>query len=240
MKKQKTVTRRYPKGTHPTFDKVYDRLLLTSGITNEKEPTFETAYMQDPASYEHTLQVTKIRRAELKTQLDEKLKLRQQAIDKYLLMGYDEETAQSKAPGLDTILELEARFDFTIIEINSLQRKIDKRDAEKEQKRKAKILPYGPLGGRWGSPPREVDGQICGLVGKILCITDNESPYKGMSIADYMEKVAIPWQRGGTKPEYMKKGLVSPKCKKEDLPAWPEGVKNYLKPEKEVETENIK
>jgi hypothetical protein len=94
----------------------------------------------------------------------------------------------------------------------------------------------------------EIDGQRVGLVDTTMVITEPSSPYCGMAVKDY-RKLSDAWVRARNEhrmamarqraQEIKEKGtssIVVPlgvlKVSRAGLPAWPEGVKNYLVKEK--------
>ena len=111
------------------------------------------------------------------------------------------------------------------------------------------ILYYGPKGsGRLRDGELvELDGQTVEIVGEVLVITSDASPYYGMKVSDYRKHICEPWKtkiaqevKNATKrrqQEIMEKGFSrieipslsgGSHVDKSQLPPWPRGVKNYL------------
>ncbi len=72
-----------------------------------------------------------------------------------------------------------------------------------------------------------IDAQEAGWVNGVLCVTDERSPYRGMSFADYKSLGKQFRQSPEGRPyfEAFGKRRIPP----EILPDWPKGVKNHLK-----------
>ncbi len=145
--------------------------------------------------------------------------------------------------------KLEATIDVYRHEVKRLQEMLKPYEERRLAKRKKAILEHGPLGEHRTSPKQIIDGQQAGFVDGVLCITDDLSPYQGMNLADYktfvvkkfkQEQKALRQKKTKQREdEIMKHGKSfiripesHQRINKEDLPAWPDGVKNHLKKSK--------
>jgi hypothetical protein len=154
-------------------------------------------------------------------------------------------------PGMmEERLKLEANLDIATAELAKIDLMISKFKNKEEEKRNSKVLYYGLQGnGRLKDGILcEIDGQRVSQFNGILVIDEPVSPYDGMAVADYRE-LAKQWRNDriavytGLKKrreaEIAEKGAsniiaqypYSCHVKREDLPAWPKGVKNYKKSE---------
>jgi len=146
-------------------------------------------------------------------------------------------------------VRLEARMDVVLREIEYLQSLIAVQDQKMEEEHNKKMLIYSCIGqGRlFGGELVEIDFQKVERIKKNLIITEPLSPYRGMKISDYREKVVDPFCKDyyANRSEFQKKQqkelketghslTVVPPClgfikiSRTSLPAWPKGVKNYL------------
>jgi hypothetical protein len=112
-------------------------------------------------------------------------------------------------------------------------------------------LRYGPVctGRLFQGLLSEIDGQVVGRQDDIMIIRDKRSPYNGMAVSDY-RSMSNAWlaqirradaeilkqrqakARAEGKPVPQSHSSISPgiRVKKELLPMWPEGIRNYLEP----------
>lgn len=160
-------------------------------------------------------------------------------------------------------VKAEARLDVAKRELEFLKERLIKyyENPEAELLEKA-CLEYGPRGnGRLQNGVLfEVDGQRCTYVktedgDEILVIAQSNSPFKGMSVADYRTHVVVPWTKQRSMLMYnqekqrqkelaetgFSKIIVRSNNRKihpSSIPAWPEGVKNYFEVRSIVEVNN--
>ncbi len=163
-------------------------------------------------------------------------------------------------------LNWQARLDVTDVEIENLTKRLKSFKDEDEKKEEDHVLEYGLLGNGhfWGSQAptldlinilKEIDGQrITQTSEGLLIINDSRSLYSGMSVANY-RALCNTWRdvqkkrsREKLKALQLKareEGLPMPahlparspvKVSKNSLPAWPEGIKNYLEEPEESST----
>ncbi len=146
-------------------------------------------------------------------------------------------------------LKIEARLDVYLREAEYIKAKLEAAQVVKKEIDDKKILHYGPQGsGRLRDGQLcELDGQEVQMVGGVLVITSEASPYYGMKVSDYRKHICEPWRIKRTnevedatkrrQEEIQEKGfsrieipsVTGPRhIDKSQLPPWPKGVKNYL------------
>lgn len=138
-------------------------------------------------------------------------------------------------------------------ELKAIQDHLDYLAKIKEEQERKKILPRGPRNARsGGANSLVIDGQRTAKLHGILCITEPHSPYCGMAILDYVERVVKPWKTEQSRRERkQRKNIIQERVKDQvralgldpspvkwhdygdlrtpSLPAWPEGVRNFRK-----------
>ncbi len=158
----------------------------------------------------------------------------------------------------ETRFKLEAIIDVYRHEVKRLREMLVPYEEHKLAQRKKALLEFGPLGEQQRFFPRQIiDGQECGFVNGVLCVTDDLSPYQGMNLADYKTFVVKQFKREQKElcrkktkqreDEIMKYGKSfiripegHQRISKENLPKWPEGIKNHLKKQKQEEIPSSK
>ena len=149
----------------------------------------------------------------------------------------------------DEKLRIEAYLDVCGAEVEWLEKKKKEIESKRDEETRARVLKYGPICSQSGSPAKEIDGQKVSLMdisgNTVPVIDDNRSPYDGMKLSDY-RKMASDWmqekkaQRDEKKVQRDKEiqlhgksdifiPMSSRTVSKENLPAWPDGVKNIKK-----------
>jgi hypothetical protein len=145
-------------------------------------------------------------------------------------------------------LRLEARLDVHKREAEHLRDLLDKAQEVKKQIDSEKVLQFGPRGNgelRNGELVK-IDYQECGFKFGTLMITDDNSPYKGMSVENYRTHIVKPFRDAQNKllkklHDQKKKEMdenrftrvIIPsygtkKVSRNSLPPWPAGVDNLL------------
>lgn len=146
------------------------------------------------------------------------------------------------------LMKHQARLDVYNLEKEALEEQL----LEIENKPNLNMLKFGPLssGQLQNNDLIEIDGQRVERINGKLIITEPGSPYLGMSVVSYRTHVSDPWLReqheklnalvNQRKIEVQEKGFSNisiptrrRSISKNDLPPWPEGVKNYLLVESE-------
>ena len=143
---------------------------------------------------------------------------------------------------------LEARLDIALEELKKIEDRIAFFDGQNKEDNSDQVLKYGlECSGQLSAGKLVMmDGQICGKINGVVCITDKRSLYDGMAISDYRE-LAERWKaeikasdhihlkklQDQAKADY--KPLprsynsipVGISVKKELLPRWPDGILNH-------------
>lgn len=171
--------------------------------------------------------------------------------------GYSEPTEMPKEL-LKEKLNYQARLDITDLEIENLTKRLKSFTDIAETKTDGDVLAFGLQGsfhllGTHASNPdlmdtiREIDGQNCSLLPSgILIISDKRSPYNGLEVKTYRE-LCQTWKEEQKAKEKAKLKKLQIQCEEEgklkptrlpvrfgvryslsSLPAFPEGVRNYL------------
>jgi hypothetical protein len=98
---------------------------------------------------------------------------------------------------LELRLQAEARLDVYTEEVNELHKKLAAFEDQVEIESNRLMLHMGPTAGisrvGWDGILAEIDYQKTGYLNGVLCIIEKGSPYYGLSVIDYREKVAAPW-----------------------------------------------
>lgn len=237
--------RRYQRGKNPLYDDRYALFMQRSVILNAGQRSQSMTYCFEFKTKESVLRriseiegdleiITNNDNVVKPDNLGSKLKDLELKIRDYkkeqTKMGWDFKDVTPPGDMTEILYDLQARVDVKEMELDRLKEKLTKFEDTTEKERQGKMLKRGPEFRRWGDPPREVDGQQVDFVDGIMIISDPASPYRGMSLADFAA-LAQWWHKN--KPRIYKENIVMP-VKKEDLPPWPDGVKNHLK---EVEKE---
>jgi hypothetical protein len=151
---------------------------------------------------------------------------------------------------LTELYQLEAQSDIIAAEIAQLEKLLTTHVEKDDKTATEKVLRYGPRGDSYsGRPDRvitELDGQHVEPDREgVLRIRDERSPYHGMRVIDYRERVISTFrtqqkQQAAQRLERAQqaareKGLPLPTrppavggaVRREDLPDWPEGVAKY-------------
>jgi len=120
-------------------------------------------------------------------------------------------------------LELEAKLDILLEECDTLRKLQNEFRGREEKEGNDRVLKYGPVGWGQGEPLRMLDGQNISANGEgELFIDDTRSPYNGMKVVDYRERIMMPFL---TEQRKRKSPWLSPMTvKRENLPLWPEDL----------------
>jgi len=91
--------------------------------------------------------------------------------------------------------KLEARADVILEEIARIKELISEFETRAKREKEAMVLKFGPMGTSKGSPCTIIDGQPCGIDAEGLPRIDcPKSPFNGMRVCDYREKIVKPWR----------------------------------------------
>jgi hypothetical protein len=208
-------------------------------------------YMRSNEWRDSFLKVTRRKEQGIEIEFEKRKK---QAIN----LGYEPLT---KMPDdlLEKLYREHAHEDILLEEIDFLKDKLKALAKLKEEVDESMILPYGPVCDcRLHSTDSElvgqlklIDGQKVEMINGELLITCESSPYMGMKVSDF-RKLCQTWyqerrQRDREKlPEIQARAKAAgqpiplnyftpqKKIYKKDLPKWPEGVTNFLKPQKDI------
>ena len=238
--------RRYKRGEIPEYDKQYNFFMTKSAILNRgnNATDFRNAFIlqslrevdaeikfhknlienKDPQTIRGRLEFTKSKIKEHERKCKE--------------TGIPLSINPVSSDLLQDKFRYESQIDVKKLEIQKLETMREGFMQVETQERNENMLKMGPIGMRWGEDPlREVDGQAVGFVDEENVIIEETSPYRGLSVLDYFERIVTPWIKGETKPNVYKKypmRIVAP----DDLPKWPDGCVNHFK-KKEKEKEKL-
>jgi hypothetical protein len=156
-------------------------------------------------------------------------------------------------------LLLEARLDVYLREEESIRLALNNLKVDEDNKQDELCLQHGPQGnGRLrGGDLVELDGQKVERIKGRLIITSPSSPYRGLLVSDYRERISDVWTKARNdlhllmskkaKEEIKATGhssIVVPsrrsgtKISKSSLPPWPAGVRNWLTDKDDPEENN--
>jgi len=234
----------------------YDRFLMNSDIINVSSHVSANTFVWVKSNVEREIKrletdwipILKTKEAEIAERFNEYCDRREKS-------GHERPTSYPPKL-LNEKLEAEARTDVKKRELEFLKDKLNEMFVEPEKKvAEAKILPKGPrgVGAMRGGVLCMIDGQTVEDINGMLIITSESSPYYGMKVSDYRTHVVVPFakqraqrvaalgrQRADELREKGRSGIIPQAGRaihKSSLPAWPEGVKNFLRRGKEVEME---
>jgi hypothetical protein len=206
--------RRYKIGKHPQYDKRFDVLKGRSSILGTvQRGNFDFTKSLLTASI-HTLKsAIADYEKKIKRQEETVAAVEQDWRASLQRMG---KPIPAEPPGdvLRQRMEAEAKLDILGEEKDWLEKELKKMEAKAKAEDDRKVLYYGPQGSGKGDPLREIDGQKVENRKGELVIADGRSPYDGMRIADYREKLVGP---------YLKNHDRTRPVEKENLPPRPEG-----------------
>jgi hypothetical protein len=270
------IQRRYSpsKPEYKIYSDYFDRYLIASTVLNSGERgaiIVQNLSISDLSALKHALfelegdalgvyETTKAAGAVRAAIPATELKL-SQIHERFSAYCYNKEAQGYKKPEvwppnlLKERLHAEARFDVLRREAEVLHNLIDNYKEKEVAADASKVLQYGPRGNgqlRDGTLESIDDQKVDFTADDILIISDDNSPYNGMRVADYREFVVMPCKAAQNKrikelhdkqvAELRATGhsnVVIPsyglrKVSRESLPKWPDGVKNYLLPEERV------
>ena len=240
--------RRYKRGENPYYDERYNGYVTRSAILNRglAERDFSKAFsLSTLAEINQELKFQK----QLHTNADDgsindQLNQVEAKINSHKseceLSGIPLSIKPVEQNLMNQKYDLEARLDAKQLEIDKLEKMRQDYLKLETKERNTKMLRHGPQGARYGEPLKEADYQTVGMVGNVNVIIEEGSPYRGMSVLDYMQKVVQPWITNKTKPLMYRKYSLRDVAR-EDLPKWPDGVVNHFqKPKEEKELKRTK
>lgn len=182
----------------------------------------------------------------IKSQLNE--------IDRRIKNFQEKQAADGKEKTVPKKLQVEkfrqeALLDVCGAEVEWLEKKKKELESKRDDKTRSRMLKYGPICSQSGSPAKEIDGQKVSLIdisgNTVPIIDDSRSPYDGMKLSDY-RKMASDWMQQRKKRRaklvaqrdeeiltFGKSDISIPMAQRtvsrENLPAWPDGAKNFKK-----------
>ena len=241
---------------YKTYKDVFDKAVMESNILNsDSRPSISTILWTKKNTENTILELetnTIPKRREDLQAVEDKFASYQKNRKR---QGFDS-TTEWPPKLLEERCRAEARIDVACRELEYLKEKLDKFFTQPEQNvEESRILQYGPLGQARlrDGVLCEIDGQtvepylvdVGNEKEEMLLITSPSSPYRGLSIPDYRKYVMGPYSKARKLNLYnmekqkakeiaetgFSKIQVSFGVKKihpSSLPAWPDGIPNYL------------